>query len=104
MTLAEVATVNQLRTAVKLEPRPEPEPEPDPWREPERSITKTSDEQSTCWKIKLPHEDAATFDAALASHQDALIAEWKRDHENDDATASPSRINGPRCRPPATRS
>ena len=33
--LAEVATVNQLRTAVKLEPRPEPEPESR--REPERS-------------------------------------------------------------------
>ncbi len=27
--------------------------------------------------------DAATFDAALASHQDALITEWKRDHDND---------------------
>jgi hypothetical protein len=33
--LAAVATVNQLRTAVKLEPRPDPEPRP----EPERSIT-----------------------------------------------------------------
>ena len=28
--LAEVATVNQLRTAVKLEPRPEPDSRPDP--------------------------------------------------------------------------
>src|SRR5262249_43008643 len=28
--LASVATVNQLRTAVKLEPRPEPDPRPDP--------------------------------------------------------------------------
>jgi hypothetical protein len=88
VTLAEVATVNQLRTALKSEPRPEPDPEPEPWREPERSITKTSDEQSCTWKIKLPHEDAATFDAALASHQDALITEWKRDHEDDD-NASP---------------
>ncbi len=42
--LAKVATVNQLRTAVKLEPRPEPEPEPDPRPEPQRSITKTTDE------------------------------------------------------------
>ncbi len=90
VTLAEVATVNQLRTALKLEPRPKPEPKPDLSREPQRSITKTSDEQSTTWKIKLPQEDAATFDAALASHQDALITEWKRDHENDnDADSEP---------------
>src|ERR1700744_1390642 len=31
--LAAVASVNQLRTAVKLEPRPEPEPGPGPQRE-----------------------------------------------------------------------
>ncbi len=47
------ATVNQLRTAVKLEPRPEPEPDSDPRPEPEPSITKTSDEESTSWRIKL---------------------------------------------------
>src|SRR3982750_1109557 len=35
--LAAVATVNQLRTAVKLEPRPKPEPGPPP----RPSITKT---------------------------------------------------------------
>src|SRR4051794_37334167 len=73
--LARVATVNQLRTAVKLEPRPEPDARP----EPQPSITKTSDEQFTCWRITLPHTDAAKFDAALASHRDALIAEWKLD-------------------------
>src|SRR6476646_1854108 len=77
--LASVATVNQLRTAVKLEPRPEPDrPAPQP------SITKTSDEEFTCWRIKLPHVDAAKFDAALASHRDALIAEWKLDHGDGD--------------------
>jgi hypothetical protein len=76
--LAAVATVNQLRTAVKLEPRPEPDPRP----EPERSITKTTNDKSTCWRITLPHLDAAKFDAALASHQDALINEWKHDHGN----------------------
>ena len=80
--LARVATVNQLRTAVSLEPRPEPEPDRRP--EPRPSITKTSDEQFSCWRIKLPHPDAATFDAALASHRDALIAEWKRDHGEGD--------------------
>ncbi len=77
-TLAEVATVNQLDTALKAAPRPKPNPQPEPT--PERSITKTSDEQSTTWKIKLDPVEAATFDAALASHQDALITEWKRDH------------------------
>src|ERR1700722_7051124 len=42
--LAGVATVNQLRTAVSLEPRPEPEPGPEP--DPGPVITKTnSDEQ-----------------------------------------------------------
>ena len=74
--LARCATVNQLRTAVKLEPRPEPDSRP----EPQRSITKTSNEEFSCWRIKLPHLDAAKFDAALASHRDALIVEWKQDH------------------------
>ncbi len=32
VTLAEVATVNQLRTALKVEPRPKPEPNPSPSR------------------------------------------------------------------------
>ncbi|MGO4445030.1 HNH endonuclease signature motif containing protein [Mycobacterium sp. 2YAF39] len=77
--LATVATVTQLRTAVKLEPRPEPEPR----SEPVRSITKNSDEESTTWKITLPHVDAAVFDAALQSHLDALVADWKHDHDTD---------------------
>src|SRR6516162_5859707 len=84
--LARCATVTQLRTALKLEPRPDAEPRP----EPERSITKSSGEQSTCWRITLPHHDAAKFDAALASHRDALVAEWKRDH-GDGAGAADQR-------------
>jgi hypothetical protein len=83
-TLAAVATVNQLRTAVKLEPRPEPEPQP---HRPERSITKTSDEEGATWRIRLPHIDAAKFDAALVSHRDALITEYKRDHDNGERTS-----------------
>src|SRR5690242_14902768 len=47
--LAAVATVNQLRTAVKLEPRPDPNPEPPP--EPKVSVTKTTDEHFTTWRI-----------------------------------------------------
>jgi hypothetical protein len=82
---AEVATVAQLRTAIKLEPRPDPDPQPHR----QRSITKTSDGQATTFRITLPKLDAAKFDAALQSHQDALIAEWKRDH--DDERRSPNR-------------
>ncbi|WP_156664429.1 DUF222 domain-containing protein, partial [Mycobacterium sp. 852002-51057_SCH5723018] len=71
--LAQCATVTQLRTAVKLEPRPHPESGP----EPEGSFTTTSTEQGSCYRIALGHLDAAKFDAALASHRDALIAQWK---------------------------
>lgn len=78
--LAGVATVNQLRTAIKLEPRPEPDPRP------ARSITKTTDEHSSCWRITLNHLDAAKFDAALQSHLDALITEWKHDHDDPGRT------------------
>jgi hypothetical protein len=85
--LAASATVIQLRTAVKLEPRPEPEPGPRP--EPERSLTKTSDDQSTTWRLTLPHDEAATFDAALQSHQDQLVAAWKRDHADGASEQTP---------------
>ncbi|SPX78570.1 IclR family transcriptional regulator [Mycobacterium xenopi] len=81
--LAAVATVNQLRTAVRLEPRPDPEPQ----RPAPRSITKTSDERSSCWRIRLPHDEAATFDAALASHLEALVTEWK--HERGGSENAP---------------
>jgi hypothetical protein len=76
--LARSATVSQLRFAVNLEPKPEPQPE---WRpEPAPEITHTADDQFSCYRIKLPHLEAAKFDAALASHRDALMAEWKHDH------------------------
>ena len=86
--LAESASVTQLRTAIKLEPRPDPQPQPQPAPEPESesrpepppSMTKTSDEHSATWHITLPHHEAAVFDAALQSHQDGLVAEWKRVH------------------------
>ena len=76
--LARVATVNQLRTAVKQEPRPDPEPSAKP--QPRPVITRHTSEESTSWRITLPHDEAAMFDAALQSHLDALVAEWKRDH------------------------
>ncbi len=78
--LAAVATVSQLRTAVRLEPRPDPDARP----EPEASITKTYGEELTCWRIKLGPLEAAKFDAALAAHRDALMTEWKHDRGEDD--------------------
>jgi Domain of unknown function (DUF222) len=79
--LAVVATVTQLRTAVKLEPKPEPGPRPEP--EPERSFVRREGDRGTTWKITLPPAEAAVFDAAVQSHHDALIAQWKRDHGGD---------------------
>lgn len=77
--LAGVATVTQLRTAVKLEPRPDPEPRPP--RTP--TISKTSDTEFDFWRITLPHTESAMFEAALHSHADALHAEWKRTRDTN---------------------
>ncbi len=79
--LVKVATVVQLRTAVKQEPRPEPESTP----EPTRKITKIENDDSTTWRITLPKVEAAKFEAGLQSHRDALVAEWKRDHDAQDS-------------------
>ncbi len=79
--LVKVATVSQLRTAVKREPRPEPESKP----EPKRTITKIENDDSTTWRITLPKVEAAKFEAGLQSHRDALVAEWKRDHDQADS-------------------
>ncbi|WNG86301.1 DUF222 domain-containing protein [Mycobacterium sp. ITM-2016-00317] len=82
--LASHSTVAQLRTAIKQEPKPErdpdPEPEPEPVVVPQPSISKRVEGEFTCWQIRLPAPEAAIFDAALQSHQDGLIAQWKRDH------------------------
>ena len=92
---ARFATVRQIRQAVALEPRPTPEPEPDvepePIPEPEapRSITKTCGEQSTTWHVTLPAEEAAEFDAALQSHQDKVVADWKSDHGDEESDQTP---------------
>ncbi|MEV0674653.1 DUF222 domain-containing protein [Mycobacterium sp. NPDC050441] len=84
--LAASATVTQLRTAVKLEPRPEPEPKP----EPQRSFIRSERDGYTTYTIRLPRVEAAKLDAAHASHRDALIADWQRDHTTDDTGAPTS--------------
>lgn len=75
--LAGVATVRQLRTAIRLEPRPDPGPRP----EPQPTISKTTKSEFDFWQIALPHAESATFEAALQSHRDALITEWTRDRD-----------------------
>jgi hypothetical protein len=87
--LAQVATVSQLRTAIKLEPRPDSDTRP----EPQPSITKSADGASTTWRITLSKLDAAKFDAALQSQKDALIIDWKRDH--GDESSCPKRPKMP---------
>ncbi len=86
--LAQVATVTQLRTAVKLEPRPVPDAEPDPELEPqpESSFTASPTESGCCYRITLSHLDAAKFDAAVAAHRDALINHWKLDNDTSNTT------------------
>jgi hypothetical protein len=79
--LAEVATVGQLRTAVSLEPRPDSGPRPGP----QPAISKTSDDVFDFWRITLRHAESATFEAALQSHRDALVAEWKQDRDGNGA-------------------
>lgn len=89
--LAASATVSQLRTAVKLEPRPEPEPKP----EPQRSFTRIEGDGYTTYKIVLPRVEAAKFDAAHASHRDALVADWKHDHDIDEDTGEATSVQAP---------
>ncbi|MFN8033753.1 MAG: HNH endonuclease signature motif containing protein [Mycobacterium sp.] len=83
--LASVASVSQLRTAVKLEPRPEP----DPRRDPQPSITRGGDEQFAWWRIKLEHAEAAKFEAALAAHREALVADWDNTHGKNASELTP---------------
>ncbi|MEN3223590.1 HNH endonuclease signature motif containing protein [Mycolicibacterium porcinum] len=77
--LASVATVAQLRTAVKLEPRPAPAPD----SEQRRSFSSTEGDGYTTYRIRLPRVEAAKLDAGMRAHHDALIADYKRDHDTD---------------------
>ncbi|KUH71192.1 hypothetical protein AU184_26285 [Mycolicibacterium novocastrense] len=95
--MASVATVNQLRFAIKLEPRPQPD-----HRDPPRGISKTVGEQATTYRITLPHLEAAALEAALQSHRDALIGEHTADHGPDTGADTHERrqLGDLRCRPP----
>jgi hypothetical protein len=96
---ARYATVTQIRKAVKLEPKPAPEPAaetdpepqgpPEPAPAPPRSLTATRDEDSTTWHVTLPTDEAAEFEAALQSHQDKVVADWRRDHADAPSAQTP---------------
>ena len=83
--LAESATVTQLRTAVKSEPRPDPAPRPHP----ARSITRTDHGEHTTYRITVSRLEAARVDAALDARRDALITDWERDHTTDTEQTPP---------------
>ena len=90
--LAAVATVAQLRTAVKLEPQADDESKPEPPRE----FSRTENGDYTTYRIRLPRVESAKFDAAVQSHHDAVIAEWTRDHgdaKHDQAPPFPNRVD-----------
>nr|WP_052765103.1 DUF222 domain-containing protein [Mycolicibacterium obuense] len=106
-TMAQCATVSQLRTALKMQPKPTPEPEPvdeaddedddgeavvDPG--PQVSITSTSDEQYTYWTIALPHVENAAFEPR-----------WRRTATHSSPNGKPSTLTGGRrCPAPLRRS
>ena len=96
--LAAVATVSQLRTAVKLEPRPEADPRPGT----QPGITATSDESFAYWRITLAHPESAQLEAALHSHLEALISDWRSDREESaqPAGAESDHDAAPGGRPP----
>ena len=106
-TMAQCATVSQLRTALKMQPKPTPEPEPvdeaddedddgevvvDPG--PQVSITSTSDERYTYWHIALPHVENAAFEPR-----------WRRTATHSSPSGRPSTLTGGRrCPAPLRRS
>ncbi|WP_235734129.1 HNH endonuclease signature motif containing protein, partial [Mycolicibacterium austroafricanum] len=46
-------------------------------------------------RIALPHDEAATFETALNSHHEALVAQWKRDHNITDHDTGDPGISDP---------
>ena len=88
--LASVATVTQLRKAVGLEPRPDTAPKP----QPERALSRTDHGESVTYRITVSKIEAAKVDAALAGKRDGLIADWKRDRDQQPGAATGSSADG----------
>jgi len=88
--LARLSTVAQLQRALRVAPKPEPEPSPPVVPENEVSSFWTEDDDWLC-RARLSKVDGAIAEAALRSHLDALVNEWKRakEHADDDTQLAP---------------
>jgi len=91
--LARSLTVSQLRQALRAAPKPEStEPDPSPAPKPENEVSSfwNDDDEWVC-RARLSKVDGAVAEAALRSHLDALVNEWKRakEHAGDDAELAP---------------
>ena len=86
----------QARTPTRTRP-PEPEPQPPHHarspRPPTSEFTHLADHPAA--------RRGRDFDAALESHRDALITDWKRDHDHGDRVVG---AGAAVCRPPSMRS
>ncbi len=78
---AEHASVAQLRRAITLARQPSDDGDAG---DDHRFVHRISEAEYAEWRVRLPHVEAAVFDAALQSHLDALVAEWRRDHDEND--------------------
>ena len=90
-----VAYRGQARTAsdnADAEPDPELEPKP------QCSFIASPTESGCYYRITLGPLEAAKFDAAVASHRDALINQWKLDNE----TSKTADVSGQRPPMPST--
>lgn len=89
--LARYATVSQLRRMLRVAPKP-PDPEPPAPTAPENEVTSFWDEGDE-WRCRarLSKVDGAVAEAALRSHLDALVNEWRRlkKEAGDDAELPP---------------
>ena len=61
---------------------------PVPRPEPERWFAKSEEDEYTTYRIRLPRLEAATFDAALASHRDGLIVDWEHHPQTGDGVSA----------------
>jgi hypothetical protein len=90
--LARNATVAQLRTALRAAPEPTPPPDDPPpagGQEPRRNVNAWwLDDDEWELRARLDKVEGSVVDAALRSHHEALVAEWRRAR---DESGSPGR-------------
>jgi len=88
--LAPRCTVSQLRRALRAAPKPTA-PDPAPPSVPENEVSAFWDDDGWICRARLSKVDGAIAEAALRSHLDALVSEWKRAKEEagDDTDPAP---------------